>query len=67
MSIPIYLRVSALIFGLVALAHLVRLVAAWPVTIAGAEVPVFISLFGFLIPGVLAYFGITLSLRDKSG
>ena len=52
-----YCRVSAMLFTLVALAHLSRLVNAWPVTVADMSVPMLASWIGLIVPGALAAWG----------
>ena len=48
-------KVSAGVFGVIALFHLVRLVLGWPVVIAGVDIPVWISVLPVVIGGYLAY------------
>ena len=38
-----YLQISGVIFAVVALAHLVRLLLAWPVVVAGLAIPLWLS------------------------
>ena len=57
-----YCRISATLFTLVALAHLSRLINAWPVTVADVTVPMLVSWIGVMVPGVLAAWG----FRDAS-
>ena len=54
MRIRSYLSISGSIFALVAVAHLVRLLAGWQVTIDGWEAPGWISVIGLLVPAALA-------------
>ncbi len=56
------LRVSGTIFGLVALAQLVRLVAQLGISIAGFQVPLWLSVIGFVLAGALSYWMWRLSL-----
>ncbi len=42
------------IFGLVTLIHVLRLIFAWDVTISGLVVPMWVSLAGAILGGVLA-------------
>jgi len=49
-----YVAVSALIFALVAIAHLVRLIKRWTVDIGPYEVPMSISWAGFVVATLLA-------------
>jgi len=52
-----YVAVSALIFALVALVHLVRLAKRWPVQIGSLTIPITASWIGFLIAAFLAIWG----------
>ena len=52
-----YVALSALIFALVALVHLVRLAKRWPVQIGSLTIPITVSWIGFLIPAFLAIWG----------
>jgi hypothetical protein len=52
-----YATISALIFALVAIAHLVRLVKQWAVQIGPASVPMSVSWIGLIIAAVLAIRG----------
>ena len=57
MNIRTYCRVSAIIFVLVALAHLARLIFSSSLIIDGATIPMFVSWVGLVVPGALAYWG----------
>jgi hypothetical protein len=46
--------VAAVVFALVALAHLLRLVYGWEVTLAGWVVPLWVSGVGLIVAGGLA-------------
>ena len=61
MSQKNYALVSGLIFAIVALVHLLRLVQGWDLVVAGYLVPMWVSWIGLIIPGVLGYYGLTLS------
>ena len=52
-----YVTVSALIFALVALVHLVRLAKRWPVQIGSSSIPIAASWVGLLVAAVLAIWG----------
>jgi hypothetical protein len=52
-----YLAVSAAIFAVVALAHLARMILGWPVIVGPIEIPVWLSVFGVLGPGLLSAWG----------
>lgn len=60
MSMKAFLRVSGLIFLLVAVIHLLRLVFKWEVILAGWPVPVWLSAVAFVIAAALAYEGFRL-------
>lgn len=54
MSNRLYLVVSATLFALVAVAHLIRVVNSIPVLVGEYAVPMFVSVFGVLVPAFLA-------------
>jgi len=54
-----YAAVSALIFGLVALAHLVRIIKRWTVEIGPYDVPMAVSWVGLVVAALLAIWGFT--------
>lgn len=49
-----YLRLAGAVFQIVALAHLVRAIAGWPVTIGDVEVANMVSWVGFVVAQSLA-------------
>ena len=49
-----YLKVSGVIFALIALGHVLRLLARWPLVIAGRPLPAFASVIGVLIAGAMS-------------
>jgi hypothetical protein len=49
-----YVQVSAVLFVLVALGHLLRLVRRWPLLIAGHPLPALASLIVLVITGAMA-------------
>jgi len=57
MNIKTYCVLSALLFTLVALAHLVRLINGWPVQVGGMTVPMTVSWFGLAVTAGLAFWG----------
>ncbi len=59
------LRVAGIIFLLVAIMHLVRLIRGIPVTMAGIEVPVYVSLFAFVAALLLAIWMFAASKQGK--
>ena len=50
-----YIVFSGVIFGLVAILHLLRLVYAMPVTIGEWEIPVWASAVGVIVAGFLTW------------
>ncbi len=46
--------IAVVIFSIIAVAHLFRLFFHWQVTVNGVIVPIWISIPGFFITGVLA-------------
>jgi hypothetical protein len=53
-----YMIVTAMLFLVVALLHLVRIVFGWSVEISGWTIPFWASWLAVLGAGALAYFGI---------
>lgn len=58
-----YLWVSGVVFGVVALVHVLRIAYAWPVQIAGLTVPVEVSWIGLIVAGGLCVWAISLVRR----
>jgi hypothetical protein len=52
-----YATVSAAIFLLVALAHLLRVILGWEVRIGDLDIPGWVSWLGLVVAASLAYFG----------
>lgn len=61
-----YLIVSAAVFAVVALAHLIRAIEHWPITIGPWNVPVDVSWLGAIATGSLSTWSILL-LRERHG
>ena len=53
----IYYRVTGIIFGIVAVAHLLRVVLGWNINIGGWEFPVWLSALAVAGAGYLSYTG----------
>ena len=51
--------VTATLFLLVAIMHLLRIIFGWQVEIGGLSIPFWVSWLAFPIAGALAYFGFT--------
>ena len=58
-----YLLVSGVIFGIVAVVHVLRLALGWPLIIGSWDVPQWVSVAGAIAPGVLCAW----ALRLRSG
>jgi hypothetical protein len=56
-----FLKTAAAIFGVVAVVHLVRILAGWPIVIDGWTVPMWVSWIGLIVSGGLSYYGATLA------
>ena len=54
-----YVTVTATLFLVVALIHLLRIIFGWFVEIGGLSIPFWVSWLGVLVAGALAYFGFT--------
>jgi hypothetical protein len=54
-------RLAAVIFAVVALAHLVRAVSGWPITLGDISLPVWASWVAFIVAAMLAWLGLTAS------
>ena len=52
-----YCAISAALFAIVAIAHLLRVVLGLPINVDGVAVPMWISIVGVLIPAALAAWG----------
>ena len=59
-----YLLISAIVFTLVALAHLARIVLGWDAVIDGWSVPMAMSWGAAAVTGGLAYSGFVLRRRS---
>jgi hypothetical protein len=64
MSEKMFVTIAAVIFGLVALLHLLRLVMGWSIIIEAWTVPMWFSWIGLVVPGALSYFGMRLARRS---
>jgi hypothetical protein len=57
MSENTFVTIAAVIFGLVALLHLLRIVMGWSIVIDAWTVPMWLSWIAFVVAGVLSYLG----------
>ena len=60
-----YALVSGLLFGVVTLAHILRLANGWPVQVAGWVVPLELSWIGAVVPGALCAWAFKLSASAR--
>jgi uncharacterized protein YacL len=60
-----YLLVTAVIFSLIALLHLVRIIIGWSVMLASWSVPMWLSWVALIVTGALAYFGFSLATQSS--
>jgi hypothetical protein len=65
MSRRAYLLVTAVIFSLIALLHLVRIIFGWSAVIDGWSVPMWLSWIALVVTGALAYFGLSLATQSS--
>ena len=61
-----YLLVSGVIFGAVALLHVLRLALDWPVQLAGWPVPLWFSWIGLAVAGTLCIWAVHLAASRTS-
>lgn len=52
-----YMTVTATLFLIVAVVHLLRIILGWHVEIGGLIIPLWVSWLALLVAGALAYFG----------
>jgi hypothetical protein len=55
-----YFQISGGLFGLIALAHLLRLFRHWPIDLAGHMVPMWASWLGLVLAGGLSIWALRL-------
>ena len=55
-----YIQISGAVFGIIALAHLLRLFRHWPIDLAGHMVPLWASWLGLLLAGGLSVWALRL-------
>ncbi|HEY2567233.1 MAG TPA: hypothetical protein VGH95_05985 [Candidatus Aquirickettsiella sp.] len=48
------LVIAGIVFGFVALMHLLRLIYRWPIMLGGYNAPISVSIFGLIISIILA-------------
>jgi len=60
-----YLVVTAVIFSLIALLHLVRIIFGWSAMLGSWSVPMWLSWVALIVTGALAYFGFSLATQSS--
>ena len=60
-----YFLVTAVIFSVVALVHLVRIVFEWEAAIGGWSVPMWVSWLALVVSPVFAYYGFKHGSADR--
>jgi hypothetical protein len=56
-----YNTITAVVFLIMAVLHLLRIIFGWPVRIGGLDIPLWASWLALVVAGALAYFGFRLS------
>jgi hypothetical protein len=59
----LYVAISAIIFALVAVGHIVRIVQGWQVQLGAADIPMSVSWIALVVTAALALWGGTLLRR----
>jgi TRAP-type C4-dicarboxylate transport system permease small subunit len=54
-----YLTVTATLFLVMAIAHLLRIILGWQAEIGGLNIPFWVSWLALPVTGALAYYGFT--------
>jgi len=54
------MTVTAALFLIVAIAHLLRIILGWQIEIGGLSIPFWLSWLAVLVAGAFAYFGFAL-------
>jgi uncharacterized protein YacL len=60
-----YFLISGLVFGIVAAAHLLRIINQLPVVVGTWVIPMAGSVIGLIVAGILSYCGFTLMCKEK--
>ena len=58
-----YNTLTAALFLIIAVAHLLRIIFGWPAQIGGLDIPVWVSWVALVVAGALAYFGFRQNTR----
>ena len=60
-----YLLISGALFGVVALAHTLRLIQRWPIEVAGWALPMRVSVVGLMLTGALSFWAFRAASQAK--
>jgi len=60
-----YLVISGVIFGIVAVLHLLRVISGWAVILGSWSAPMWISWLGTIGPSILCIWAIRLAMRPR--
>ena len=66
MSQRTFLLIAGVVFGLVALAHVLRIVFGWSFVVQDFSVPMWASVLAIVVMGYLAYEGFWLARKSAS-
>jgi hypothetical protein len=58
-----YNTITAVLFLVIAVSHLLRIIFGWSAQIGGLDIPVWVSWLALVVCGTLAYFGFRQNLR----
>ncbi len=58
-----YNTLTAMLFLIIALLHLLRIILGWPAQIGGVDIPLWASWLALVVTGALAYFGFRQNIR----
>jgi len=61
-----YVQISCLLFALTTLGHVLRLLARWPLAIAGRPLPAFASLLVVLVAGSMTVWALRLLSANRA-
>jgi len=62
-----YNTITAVLFLVVALLHLLRIIFGWPAQIGDVSIPLWVSWLALVVTAALAYFGFRLNARLSGG
>jgi hypothetical protein len=65
MSSRCYLAISGVIFGIVAVLHLLRVVNGWALVLGPWSAPMWVSWLGIVVPAILCIWAIRLATRSR--